>query len=152
MSQEQLLHLRIGDHIPERRLGAKAYSGTVHLEGKPVHVEVSAAAVKALAQRDQALLVELELYFSCLVRKQLRFRLLEADEASQNPPVQVLPGLYTRFRAVTTRHCAIVDAGGKPPVDTMPIRHPERFVPDWIKLDFRARQWLGEYGFAGNAA
>ncbi len=152
MSQEQLSHLSIGDHIPERRLGAKSYTGTVQLEGKPVHIEVSPSAVKAIMQREQALLVELELYFSCLVRKQLRFRPLQADEAAQDRPVQVLPGLYMRFRAVTTRHCAVVDVGGKPPVDTMPIRHPERFVPDWIKIDFRARQWLGEYGFAGNTA
>jgi len=51
------------------------------------------------------------------------------------------------FRAVATQQCRIKDVGDKPPVETMPIHKPERFVPDWIKIDYRAGQWVGEYGF-----
>ena len=46
---------------------------TVDIEGKTVSIKTSAAADRALSERGQPLLAEMELYFSCLVRKQVRF-------------------------------------------------------------------------------
>ncbi len=148
MLQDKLLNLSIGDHIPDRRLSAKSYTGTVRLQGKSVRIDISADAVREADAGNQPVLAELELYFSCLVRKQLRFRRLHDQQTEGDGLVRVIPGFYTSFRAITTSHCAIVDAGGGVPVETMPVQHPERFVPDWIRIDYRARQWRGEYGFA----
>ena len=148
MSQSQLLNLSIGDQVPDRRLTASSYSGVVNLSGKQVLVAVSADAVTAVADSRLPVVAEFELYFSCLVRKQLRFREINGAQPQNDDYSRVFPGLYAAFRAVTTSHCSIAEAGDKPPVETMPVCHPERFVPDWIRIDYRAGQWLGEYGFA----
>jgi len=148
VSQSQTLNLSIGDAIPDRRLSTHAWSGVVNLQGKSLPVEISAAAIQAVADSRLPVVAELELYFSCLVRKQLRFREINGVPADGDDYVRIIPGFYTTFRAVTTKHCSVAETEGKPPVETMPIQHAERFVPDWLKIDFRAGQWRGEYGFA----
>jgi hypothetical protein len=46
---------------------------TANLHGRAVAIELTQAANDALAQRSTPLLAEMELYFSCLVRKKVRF-------------------------------------------------------------------------------
>ncbi len=137
----------IGEAIPDRRLSSNSSSGSILLKGKRVRVDISESAAQALLERDTPLLVELELYFSCLVRKQIRFTALENDPQSDSDCTRVMSGLYASFRAVTTAHCRIDEVDGKPPVETLPVKKPDLFVPDWLKLDFRTGRWLGEYGF-----
>ncbi len=129
-------------------MSASAYTGSVTIKGKAVHIDVSTDAVRAAADSPIPIVAELELYFSCLVRKQVRFRGISGLQAGTDDYSRVVPGFYTTFRAVTTQHCSIVEVGDKAPVETMPVRNPERFVPDWVRIDYRAGQWLGEYGFA----
>jgi hypothetical protein len=147
--QSHTLNLSVGDRVPDRRLSTSAHSGRVNLLGKEVLIDVSADAVRAAADSRLPVAAELELYFSCLVRKQLRFREINGVQPhADDDYARVFPGLYASFRAVTTQHCAIADAGDKPPVEAMRVRRPERFVPDWIRIDYRAGQWVGEYGYA----
>ena len=144
------LGLSIGEAIPDRRLSTNAKSGTMMLRGKSVRIELSESAAQALLDRDTPLLVELELYFSCLVRKQIRFTSLPEEPVENPDHSRVMRGLYASFRAVTTAHCRIDETDGKPPIETLPVKKPDLFVPDWLKLDFRAGRWLGEYGFKNN--
>ena len=44
-------------------------SNTIRINGRPVSVEWTNSAARELSQRAQPLVVELELYFSCLVKK-----------------------------------------------------------------------------------
>lgn len=46
---------------------------SIEINGRTVAIELSRAAIKALAQRSTPLLAEMELYFSCLIRKVVRF-------------------------------------------------------------------------------
>ncbi|MCK9199885.1 MAG: hypothetical protein M0P59_06265 [Gallionella sp.] len=48
-------------------------SNTVQINGRQVSVEWTKSAARELAQRAQPLVVELELYFSCLVKKFVHF-------------------------------------------------------------------------------
>jgi hypothetical protein len=148
VTQGQTLTLSIGERIPDRRLSVQAYSGVIRLFGKQVIVDVSRDAVRAAADSPCPVIAELELYFSCLVRKQVRFLESDGHVLDGDERVRIVPGLYATFRAVTTRHCAIAEVGNQPPVETMAVRHPERFVPDWIRVDYRGHQWRGAYGFA----
>ncbi len=141
------LGISIGEAIPDRRLSSNAYSGTIQLKGKRVRIEISESASQALAEQDKSLLVELELYFSCLVRKQIRFTAFQHEPQNDTDYTRVMKGLYASFRAVTTAHCRIDETDGKPPVETLPVKKPDLFVPDWLKIDFHAGRWLGEYGF-----
>ncbi|HHH43824.1 MAG TPA: hypothetical protein ENK49_06780 [Gammaproteobacteria bacterium] len=147
MNNGELLNLSVGDSIPGSRFGARSWSGEVVIQGKPVSIDVTRQAVKALAGQQFPVLAELELYFSCLVRKQVRFRTLAGFNEVSTGYARVLPGLFASFRAVCTQHCRIADVGNKPPVETLPVKRSSLFVPDWLKLDFRAGQWLGAYGF-----
>ncbi|QKT03797.1 hypothetical protein HUS23_08185 [Ectothiorhodospiraceae bacterium 2226] len=108
--------------------------------GRPVRVELTPAAQATLAERRAPLAVEMELYFSCLIRKAVRF----ADAAPEDAAEQ---GLVLRFRPVMSQGCP-VDAG-TPPLVAMPIAgDPARFVPHWLKLDYRGGTWQGEFGYA----
>lgn len=147
MSQVETLNLSIGDQVKDRRLAAKSHAGVIELSGKQVFIDMTADAVEACSASSVPIACELELYFSCLVRKQLRFTEGTGLTPGDDSHAAVIPGFSVSFRAVTTQTCSIDSAGDKPPVETMPIHKPERFVPDWIRIDYRAGQWLGEYGF-----
>ena len=114
----------------------------VELLGRKLTVSLSAAAVTALAQREQSLVAEMELYFSCLIRKKVRFR-----ENIEDGLVNVSEQLSVRFRPVMTAACGTDYEGDEPPLTDFPIQKAESFVPHWLRIDFKNGQWHGEFGF-----
>lgn len=110
--------------------------------GKDVSVLISHAAATALTNRDQPLVAEMELYFSCLIRKKVRFK-----ENLDGDLIDVMDQLYVRFRPVMTKECGIEYEGDEPPLTDFPIKKPESFVPNWLKIDFKKNEWIGEFGF-----
>ena len=114
----------------------------IEIQGKQVSISLSNAAEKALSLRDKKLVVEMELYFSCLIRKQVRFK----EDLSGNL-VNVSELLAVRFRPVMTKACGIDYEGNEPPLEDFPIEKPEAFVPHWLKIDFKKNEWIGEFGF-----
>ena len=114
---------------------------TIH--GKPVRVTWSASAEREMRNRRSPVLVEMELYFSCLIRKRVRFHEVggEASYVSINEHLQVT------FRPVMTKSCSTLDETGKPPLDDMPVVNPAAFVPGWLTIDFKRGQWQGEFGY-----
>jgi hypothetical protein len=116
---------------------------TAELFGRPVQVSWSDAAQRALLVRTQPLRVEMELYFSCLIRKRVRFG--EAAVGSQW--CAIAPNLEIGFRPVMTRACHVDDLDGKPPLDDFPIVKPEAYVPRWLRIERRGGEWFGEFGY-----
>lgn len=114
----------------------------VSLAGRTLQVEVSRAARTALAGRRSPLIVEMELYFSCLIRKRVRFP--DAIHAGALCTV-VNDGLTICFRPVMTRACAIDPNVEKPELEAFPIQRPEAFVPRSLVIDHRHDTWSGEY-------
>lgn len=114
----------------------------ITLAGRAVQVEMSRAARAALASRRIPLIVEMELYFSCLIRKRVRF--LDAVHSGALCTV-VDDGLTICFRPVMTRACAIEAGLDKPDLETFPIRRPEAFVPRSLVIDHRHDTWSGEF-------
>jgi hypothetical protein len=97
---------------------------TIDFFGKKVTVSLSQAAVAALSKRDKPLVAEMELYFSCLIRKKVRFR-----ENLDGDLVDVIEQLLVRFRPVMTKECGIDYEGDEPPMTDFPIEKPEAFIP-----------------------
>ena len=124
---------------------------SVEINGRTVVIELSKAAIKALAQRSTPLLAEMELYFSCLIRKKVRFRDATADaksdDASTATTVSLSDHLHVRFRPVMTRVCGKDYEGDEPPLTDFPIVNARAYVPRWLHIDFRNNQWQGEFGF-----
>ena len=114
----------------------------IEIKGKKIIVRLTKAAEKALSLRDKTLVAEMELYFSCLIRKQVRFK-----ENLDGDLVNVSNNLSVRFRPVMTKSCGIDYEGDEPPLEDFPIEKPEAFVPRWLKIDFRKNEWIGEFGF-----
>lgn len=117
---------------------------SVCLANRNIEVRLSNAASAALAVQGTLLVVEMELYFSCLIRKRVRFL------STQHPDAlcaTVDDRLTVCFRPVMTRSCALSDVEGQPELETFPIQRPEAFLPKWLALDFRRGAWSGEFGY-----
>jgi hypothetical protein len=115
----------------------------VTLHEKSLEIQLTAAAQKALSLRDRPLVAEMELLFSCLLRKRVYF----GDEAGQS--TQVNDRLAVRFRPIMTRHCSVSVDGALPPSDDFPIENPRPYVPNWLSIDYRRGEWVGNFGYAG---
>ena len=125
---------------------ATAFESTsVLLLGKPLRVDLSRAARRALDDRQQPLLAEMELFFSCLIRKQVRFRAPRAE--IDHGAVTAGPNLLVRFHPVMTAVCGKDYDGDEPPLTDFPIARVQAFVPHWLTIDFRHGAWCGDFGF-----
>jgi len=118
---------------------------TVIINGRPLRVRISNRAKARLRRREAPLYLEMELYFSCLLRKQVNVR--EQPDGIEPHPVN--DRLQVWFRPVVTKSCAISECPpGKPLVTDMPVVRPERYFPHWLTLDYRAGRWLADFGYA----
>lgn len=115
----------------------------IALNGKPLRVTLSPAARRALDARDVPLLVELELYFSCLIRKRVRFR----DLADGDTAVMVGDKLGVRFHPVMSQVCEVDHNPDGPPLTDFPIVGAGRFSPGWVEIRYHDGQWSGEFGY-----
>ncbi len=119
------------------------FNYSVDFHGKTVHVELSKSAQHHLAGASSPLFVEMELYFSCLIRKKVRFN---SDRAKKNAQ-PVTDHLSVSFHPVMTRACGKDYEGDAPPLTEFPIAKPAPYVPRWLKIDYRAGEWQGEFGY-----
>lgn len=129
-----------------RSAGATPASAEIYLYGRPIQVRLSRAAQTAAASLSAPLMVEMELYFSCLVRKAVRFRTAN-DVAVDSEHALITERLMLCFRPVTTEHCALPDDDAAPPLEAMPVKRPQAFLPRWLNIDFRRGEWRGEFGY-----
>jgi hypothetical protein len=114
---------------------------TIEILGKKVLVEWSASAEKMLQDLTEPLLVEMELYFSCLIRKAVRF----GGDAQAASFTAASPQLKVGFRPVMTKVCKLSDFEGAPPLEDFPIVKPEAFVPTRLTIDYSKGEWKGEF-------
>ena len=124
----------------------------IKMMGKLIKLEISAKAERELTGRKTPLFVEMELYFSCLLRKQIRIleksRYEQAEKADSEFAVQFTDNLHISFRPVMTKACSVSSCEGeKPPLSDFPIEKPQAYVPRWLKLDFRKGEWCGDFGY-----
>ena len=113
------------------------------LEGRSFRVTLSNAAQHALAQRATPLIAEMELYFSCLIRLQVRF--YETDDSASATPINA--HLAVRFRPVMSSRCDLHAVQGKSPLEDFPIVKRAPYVPHWMSLDYKKGAWVGEFGY-----
>jgi len=116
---------------------------TVEILGKKILVEWTASAEKAMAELTSPLTIEMELYFSCLIRKALRFN----EKVKLPYSVTVTPKMTIGFRPIVTKACKVSDIGDdeEPPVEDFKLTKPEAFVPKKLFVDFKRGQWMGEF-------
>jgi hypothetical protein len=118
---------------------------TIQLHGKPVRVELSAAAERALSKRTNPLFAEVQLIFGCMIAKRVWFR----DEAVENA-VPVNSKLNVWFRpARYAKACSFDDIdNGAEASDYPVVGDRARFVPDLLSIDYRAGKWIGDFTYS----
>ena len=118
-------------------------NNTIEINGRPVSVEWSKAAARELAQRTQPLVVELELYFSCLVKKFVHFH----ESVPQRETVSVSDKLTVFFRPVTSTACSfeVADRLGRQPEIEIDTPNARKIAPSRVSLDFVRGNWKGEF-------
>lgn len=109
-----------------------------------MELQLSRRAQRELDRRSLPLIVEVELYFSCLIRKRVYFPSTAHPDA--RPLVTANDRLRVYFRPVMGQACTI-PADGKPTLIAFPLQRGDAFSPRWLRLDFKAGVWQGEYGF-----
>ena len=118
---------------------------TIQLYGKPVRVELTAAAERALAKRAEPLYTEVQLIFGCMIAKRVWFR----DEANKNA-VPVTPKLSVWFRpARYEKACSFDDIDGGAVASDFPMVVDRKgFVPDVVRIDYRGGKWVGDFTYS----
>lgn len=109
-----------------------------------INIRLSKAAQVALTKQGTVLNVEMDLLFSCLIKKQVFFK-------DKLHPDSILfriqePYLQVGFRAIGTKVC-LISEHPLPETETFPIQKPTAFLPKWLELDFKKDQWHGEFGY-----
>lgn len=112
---------------------------------RPFDLRLTDRARRALQGRDDPLVVEMELYFSCLIRKRVLFPEQPHDGARAQDVEQA--GLALYFRPVMTRACSMDAVGDHPDLIALPMTREGAFQPRWLRLDYRHGQWEGEFGY-----
>jgi hypothetical protein len=120
-------------------------NATIQLHGKPVRVELSAAAERALTKRTEPLYAEVQLIFGCMVAKRVWF----SDKANKDA-VPVNPKLSVWFRpARYEKACSFDEIDSGAVASDFPMAADRKgFVPDVVHIDYRAGKWLGNFTYS----
>ena len=47
-----------------------------------------------------------------------------------------------------TRRCSVAEGGAHPPSESFPLENPRPYVPNWLSIDYRGGEWVGNFGYA----
>ena len=118
-------------------------NGMVKINGRTVSVEWTRSAARELAKRTQPLIVEMELYFSCLVKKFVHFH----EAAPDRITAAVTDKLSLFFRPVASTACSfeVADRLGRQPEIELDTPNVRKIAPCRVRIDFVRGQWQGNF-------
>lgn len=111
--------------------------------GKFLDVNISQRAHKALNKLGTPIYVELELYFSCLIRKRV---LVSTQKVESRKYISPYERVNVTFSPVMTKACEI-NPNQTPELVEFPIKKPDAYLPKWLTLDYRQNEFIGEFGY-----
>lgn len=119
------------------------HSATVSINHHEVLVEWTPAAARELDRRAAPLIVELELYFSCLVKKFVHFR----EDSRGKPTVSASDKLHLYFRPVTSTACSfeVAERLGRQPEMDIDGKALRKIAPRHVSLDYARGAWRGSF-------
>lgn len=127
--------------------------------GKQVDTKLSDLADRQSKNINSILLIEIQIYFSCLLGKRLAFYTDQPVDGAWQVDVSQFSSMldeaqpltdkvYVRFNTVMTKSCPASDYAGPPPVTDFEIKNQKPYVPDWLMIDFKNNVWTGEFGWS----
>ena len=124
-------------------INGESLSKIILINDKPLIVEWTPRAQRELDRRTHPLYVEMELYFSCMVKKYIHF----LDRPRNAASVHITEKFAVYFRPVTSTECSMDLAAnlGRQPEIELHNEAVSRMVPKRIFVDFKNSRWIGEY-------
>jgi hypothetical protein len=125
----------------DRRLNPYRHRQSVIMRGTPVEVRWTDRAERALTQRDTPLIAEMQLYFSCVVKKRVLFH-----EQSEPEGIPVGSRLQILFRPVQSTSCDPEEFAHNFPVKRE-FQSPaaDKMKPSALEIDYRYGSWQGVF-------
>ncbi len=129
----------------DRWLNRHCHQRFVRLNYKTLEVNWTKRAEAALNSRKLPLYVEMQLYFSCVVKKRVVFH----DQPGFGSVAAVNDKLQVCYRAIQSAACDPETLAREYPEQRLlDSKAAENMQPSTLSIDFRNGQWLGETGFA----
>jgi hypothetical protein len=127
--------------LVDRWLNRYSYRKTVQINQRSLELRWTERAERELGMREQALIVELQLYFSCVVKKRVLFH-QRVDFATN----RVDNRLEMAFHAIASAVCDPNEFAQKHPEGRDLSSGPAaRMVPAIVEIDYRAGRWQGQF-------
>jgi len=131
---------------------------TLTFHNKDIDIQLSSAAEQQSKVLPATLVIEIQIYFSCLLGKRLAFYSNENIENTypldKETFTEILADSQTitdniklRFNTVMTKACSVSDQAGPPPVTDFKIANQKPYVPSWLTIDYKSGTWSGKYGW-----
>jgi hypothetical protein len=129
----------------DRWLNTYNHQRVVKLNDKIIEVNWTKRAEDALYLRNQPLIVEMQLYFSCVVKKRVVFH----EQLDFESVTVVNNKLQLCYRAIQSAVCdPETFARHYPQQRLLESGAARNMQPSILNIDFRNGQWQGEMGFA----
>jgi hypothetical protein len=116
----------------------------INMNGRQVSINWTESAHTQLLKRPIDLYVEIELYFSCLVKKFIHFR---DEPRGLFLPIRVADRLQVYFRPVTSTACSMEEAEnlGRQPESELCNKAVLKMAPKSVFIDYQNGQWTGHF-------
>ena len=128
----------------DRYLNAYRHRQIVTLGEKNVEVNWTDRAGEELKHRQKPLTIEIQLYFSCVVKKRVLFH----DQADFEPAVTINDKLKLCYRAIQSDSCDpetfARDYPGSRKLESKAARNMQ---PSRVNIDFSKGKWSGDFDF-----
>jgi len=129
--------------VLDRWLNRYRYRQTVQINQRSLEIRWTERAERELDMREQALIVELQLYFSCVVKKRVLFH-----QRAGFATTRVDERLEIAFHAVASAVCDPNEFALNHPAGRDLSPGPAaRMVQNVVEIDYRAGHWEGQFRY-----
>lgn len=127
----------------DRWLNSYGHYRTVVLGKKKLRVEWTDRANRVLQTRSEPLIIEMQLYFSCMLKKRVLFH-----ESSELDVTDINDSMKVAFRPIQAAACDPEEFARNYPIGRV-LDSPAaiKMTPSRLSIDFRQGQWQGEFGY-----
>jgi len=117
------------------------HESCIDYAGKELRITWTARAEQAFQKRDTPLIVEMQIYFSCVVQKRILFH-----DQSEHPTQTVNDSLNITLRPVQAESCDPVEFAKNHPVSHQyTSTAAKKLRPSALQIDFKNGMWCGEF-------